>query len=110
MRLHNIKACWNQQRHKIIKPFSSSRQTSPIQSTVQQGQVQNYGKQNNKQSLTATTQAELSRQLRGSKQTQSNEQEISLWEEYVPQHQIQHQKILNRNPMSTEEINLQEQV
>ena len=55
MRSHNSKACWNQQRHERIEPFSSSRQTSPIQNAVQQGQIQNYGEQRNKQTVTTAT-------------------------------------------------------
>ena len=78
MRSHNNMACWNQQIHERIEPFSSSRQTSPIQNAVQEGQIQNYREQSNRQNVTTGTQAELPRQLRGSNQTQSNKREISL--------------------------------
>ena len=39
MRSHNNKACWNQQQNERFEPFSSSRQTTPIQNPVQQGQI-----------------------------------------------------------------------
>ena len=68
MRSHNSKACWKQQRHERIELFSSSRQTSPIQNAMQQGLIQNYGEQSNKQNETTATQAELSRQPRASNQ------------------------------------------
>ena len=45
MRSHNKKACWNQQRNERVEPFSSSRQTTPIENPVQQGQINNYGEQ-----------------------------------------------------------------
>ena len=60
MRSHNNKACWNQQRNGIFEPFSSSRQTTPIQNSVQQGQIHNYGEQKNKQNMILTTRAETS--------------------------------------------------
>ena len=54
MRSHSNKACWNQQRNERLEPFSSSRQTTPIQNPVQQGQVQNHGEQKSKQNMTLT--------------------------------------------------------
>ena len=52
MRSYSNKACWNQQRNKRLEPFSSSRQRTPIQNPVQQGQIHNYGEQKNKQNVT----------------------------------------------------------
>ena len=60
MRYHNNKACWNQQGNERFEPFSSSRQTTPIQNPVQQGQIHNYGEQKNKPNMIITTRVETS--------------------------------------------------
>ena len=48
MRSHNNKAFWNQQQNERFEPFSSSRQTTQIQISVQQGQIYNYGERINR--------------------------------------------------------------
>ena len=60
MRSHSNKACWNQQCNKRVEPFSSSRQTTPVQNSVYHGQVQNYGEQKGKQTVPSTNQVETS--------------------------------------------------
>ena len=63
MRSHSNKACWNQQQNEWVEPFSSSRQTTPIQNSVNHGQVQNYGEQKGKQTMASTNRVETSNQL-----------------------------------------------
>ena len=64
MRPHNNKACWNQQQNERVELFSSSRQTTPIQNSAQQGQIHNYGEQKNKQNMISATRAETSNRPR----------------------------------------------
>ena len=45
MRSHSNKAYWNQLWSDRVEPFSSSRQTMPVQKPIQQTQTQNYGEQ-----------------------------------------------------------------
>ena len=103
MRSHNNKACWNQQRNERVEPFSSSRQMTPIQNPVQQGQIHNYGEEKNKQnrSIILTTQVETSSQPRESNLVQIDSQEAGLQEENAPQHQIHYQKMLNKGHYPT---------
>ena len=60
MRSHSNKACWNQPRNERVEPFSSSRQTTPIQNSVYHGQVQNYRQQKGKQTVASTNRVETS--------------------------------------------------
>ena len=60
MRSHSNKACWNQRGNKQVEPFSSSRQTTPIQNSVDHGQVQNFREQQSKQTVASTDQVETS--------------------------------------------------
>ena len=57
MRSHSNKACWNQQGNERLKPFSYSRQMTPIQNPEQQRQIYNDGEQRSKQNMTLTTRA-----------------------------------------------------
>ena len=109
MRSHNNKACWNQQRNKRVEPFSSSRQTTPIQNPVQQGQIHNYGEQKSKQNILYTTQAETSSRAREHNLVQIDSWEAGLQEENAPQHQIPYQKMLNKDLMNKEDIIPQQQ-
>ena len=104
MRSHNNKACWNQQQNERFEPFSSSRQTAPIQNPVQQGHIPNYGEQKNKQNMILTTQAETSSRPRENNLVQIDGREAGLQAENDPQHQIHYQKILNKDLMNKEEI------
>ena len=88
MRPHNNKVCWNQQRNERVEPFSSSRQTTPIQNSVQQAQIHNYGEQKNKQNMILTTRVETSRWPRENNLVQIDSREAGLQEENAPQHQI----------------------
>ena len=75
MRCHSNKACWNQQRNERVEPFSCSRQTTPIQHSVNHGQVQNYGEQKAKQTVASTNRTETSNQLQ-----EGNLVPINTWE------------------------------
>ena len=75
MRSHSNKACWNQQRNERVEPFSSSRQTTPIQNSVYHGQVQNYGEQKGKQTVASTNQMETSNQPQ-----EGNSVPVNIWE------------------------------
>ena len=108
MRSHNNKACRNQQQNERLELFSSSRQMTPIQNPVQQGQIHNYGEQKSKQNVTLTTRAETSSQPRGSNMVQVDSQEAGLQEENAPQHQIHYQKMLNKDLTNKEETTLQQ--
>ena len=63
MRSHSNKACWKQQQNEQVEPFSSSRQTTPVQHSVNHGQVQNYREQKAKQKVASTNQVETSNRL-----------------------------------------------
>ena len=75
MRSHSNKASWNQQWNKWLEPFSSSRQTTPIQNSVNHGQVQNYGEQKGKQTVASTNWVETSNQLQ-----EGNSVPVNIWE------------------------------
>ena len=103
MRSDNNNACWNQQQNERLEPFSSSRQTRPIQNPVQQGQIHNYGEQKSKQNVILTTLVETSSRPRENNLVQIDSWEAGLQEENAPQHQIHYQKMLNKDPMNKEE-------
>ena len=71
-----------------MEPFSSRRETTPIQNPVQQGQNHNYGEQKSKQNVTLTTRAETSSRPRENNLVQVDSREAGLQEENAPQHQI----------------------
>ena len=75
MRSHSNKAISNQQRNKWVEPFSTSRQTTPVQNSVYHGQVQNYGEQKGKQTVASTNQVETSNQTQ-----EGNPVSVNIWE------------------------------
>ena len=78
MRSHSNMACWNQRWNERLELFSSSRQTTPIQNLVQQGQIHNYGEQRNKKNMTLTNQAETSSRPRENNLVQVDSHEAGL--------------------------------
>ena len=87
-----------------MEPFSSSRQTTPIQNPVQQAQIHNYGEQKSKQNVILTTRSETSSQPRENNLVQIDSREAGLQEEYAPQHQFHYQRMLNKDLMNKEDI------
>ena len=109
MRSHGNKAYWNQQWTERLEPFSSSRQTTPVQIPVQQGQRYNYGDQRNKQNLVSTNGLETSSRPQETHPVQADICELGPQQESAPHHQIQYQRMLNREQMNKEENILQQQ-
>ena len=109
MRSRSNKACWNQQQTERLEPFSSSRQTTPIQIPVQQGQRYNYGDQRNKQNLVSTNLLETSSRPWETHPVQADICELGPQKESAPHHQIQYQRALNREQTNKEENILQQQ-
>ena len=109
MRSHSNKACWNQQRTERFEPFSSSRQMTPVQIPVQQGQRYNYGDQRNKQNLVSTNRLETSSRPRETHPVQADIHQLGPQQESAPHHQIQYQRTLNREQTNKEENILQQQ-
>ena len=107
MRSHSNTACWNQQWNERLEPFSSSRQTTPIQNPVQQGQIHNYGEQRNKQNMTLTNRAETSSRPRENNLVQVDSHEAGLQQESAPHQQVHYQRTLNRDQTNREKNILQ---
>ena len=103
MRSHSNKACWNQQQNERMEPFSSSRQTTPIQNPVQQGQVQNYGKQKNKQNITLTNRVEMSSRPWENNLVQVDSQEVGSQRENDTHQHVHYQGMSNRNQTNNKE-------
>ena len=53
-----------------MEPFSSSRQTSPVQNPIQQAQTQNFGEQRNQQNPALINHMETASKLWGNKSVQ----------------------------------------
>ena len=83
--------------------FSSSRQTTPIQNPVQQGQIQNYGEQKSKQNVTLTNQVEPSNRPRENNPVQVDSQEAGSQQENGAYQQVHYQRMLNRDQTNKEE-------
>ena len=109
MRSHSNKACWNQQRNERVEPFSSSRQMTPIQNSVQQGQTHNYKDQRNKQNVTLINRAKTSSRPQENNPVQFDSCEAGLHHENAPHHQLHYQRMFNRDQTNREENILQQQ-
>ena len=109
MRSHNNNTCWNQQWNERLQLFSSSRQMTPIQNPVQQGQIHNYGEQKSKQNVTLTNWAETSSWPWENNLVQVDSRESGSQGENAPHHQIHYQKMLSRDQTNREETILQQQ-
>ena len=108
MRSDSNKACWNQQWTDRLEPFSSSRQTTPVQIPVQQGQRYNNGVQRNKHNLVSTNRLETSSRPQETHPVQADICELGQQQESAPHHQIQYQRTLNREQTNKEENILQQ--
>ena len=102
MRSHSNKACWNQPQSERVQPFSSSRQTKPVQNPLQQTQTQNYGEQGNQQNPALINHMETANKQWGNKLVQIDRHEMGLQYRNVPHHQIYYQRTANRDHTNQE--------
>ena len=109
MRSHSNKACWNQPRSERVEPFSSSRQTTPVQNPIQQTQTQNYGEQTNQRNPPLINHMETASKPWGNKSVQIDCHEMGLQYRNVPHHQTYYQKTASRDHTNQETSILQQQ-
>ena len=102
MRSHSNKACWNQPRSERMEPFSSSRQTTPIQNSIQQTKTRNYGEQGIQQNPTLMKRMEAANKPWENKAVQVDCHETGIQYGNVPHCQNHYQKIGNRDHTSQE--------
>ena len=92
MRSHSNRACWNQPRSERVEPFSSSRQTTPVQNPIQQTQTQNNCEQGNQQNPALINHMETANKPWENKSVQIDHYEMGLQHRNVPHHQIYYQR------------------
>ena len=109
MRSHSNKACLNQLRSEGMEPFSSSRQTTPIQNPIQQTQTRNYGEQGIQQNPAIMKHMEAANKPWENKSTQINHHETEIWYGDVPYCQNHYQKTDSKNHTS-QETNIPQQL
>ena len=102
MRFHSNKACWNQPRSETVEPFSSSRQTTPVQNPMQQTQTQNYSEQGNQQNPALINHMETANKPWGNKSVQIDYHKTGLQYGNVPHHQIYYQRKASRDHTNQE--------
>ena len=102
MRSHSNKACWNQPRSERVEPFSSSRQTTPVQNPLQQTQTQNYGEQGIQQNPALINYMETENIPWENKSVQIDCHETGLQYGNVPHHQNYYQRAVSRDHTSQE--------
>ena len=110
MRSHSNKACWNQQQSERAQPFSSSRQTTPVQNPIQQLQAQNYGEQGNQQNPAVINHMETASKPWENKLIQMDHYGMELQHGSIPQQQVHYQKIASTDYTTRETNILQQQV
>ena len=102
MRSHSNKACWNQPRSERVEPFSSSRQTTPVQNPIQQTQTQNYSDQGIRQNPALINRMETANKPWENKSVQIDHHEMGLQYGNVPHHQNYYQRVVSRDHTSQE--------
>ena len=102
MRSHSNKACWNQPRSERVEPFSSSRQTTPVQNPIQQTQTQNYGQQVIQQDPALINSMEVANKPWENKLVQIDHHETGIQYGNVPHYQNYDQKTVSRDHTSQE--------
>ena len=102
MRSHSNKACWNQLRSERVEPFSSSRQTMPVQNPIHQIQIQNYGEQGIQQNPALINHMETTSKPWENKLVQIDHHEMGIQYGNVPHHQNYYQKTVSKNHTSQE--------
>ena len=102
MRSHSNKACWNQLQSERVEPFSSSRQTMPVQNPIQQIQTQNYCEQGIQQNPALINHMETASKPWENKSVQIDCHETGIQYRNVPHHQNYYQKTVSRDHTSQE--------
>ena len=102
MRSQSNKACWNQPRSERVEPFSSSRQTMPVQNPIQQTQTQNYGEQGIQQNPALINHMETASKPWENKSVQIDRHEMGIQYGNVPHHQNYYQETVSRDHTSQE--------
>ena len=102
MRFHSNKACWNQLWSERVEPFSSSRQTMPVQNPIQQTQTQNYSEQGIQQNTAVINCIETANKPLENKSVQIDCHETGFQYGNVPHHQNYYQKTVSRDHTSQE--------
>ena len=109
MRSHSNKARWNQLQSERVEPFSSSRQTMPVQNPIQQTQTQNYGEQGIQQNPALINRMEAANKPWENKSVQIDHHETGIQYGNVPHYQNHYQKTVSRDDTSQETSILQQQ-
>ena len=97
MRSHSNKACWNQPWSERVEPFSSSRQTTPVQNPIQQTQTQKYSEQGIQWNPALINCMETASKLWENKSVQIDRHEMGLQYGNVPHHQNYYQRTVSRD-------------
>ena len=102
MTSHSNKACWNQLQSERVEPFSSSRQTMPVQNPIQQTQTENYNEQGIRQNPALINHMETANKPWENKSVQIDRHETGLQYRNVPHHQNYYQRAVSRDHTSQE--------